>query len=237
MDCRQWPTEDRNIDGGACAGCAVRDRAICSVLTDDEREAFVRIGRRVTVPRGQRLIWEGDQSTLVANVVEGTMQLSISTADGREQIVGVVYPSDFIGRPFGATSGHNVTALSDASVCLFPRADFDRVAKTHAGLEHSLLRRTLEDLDRARTWMLLLGRKSAREKIATFLLDMAQRFGSDAFDLPLNRQQIADILGTTIETVSRQLTELKREGIVGLPTRARVEIFDRGALEERAEAA
>lgn len=237
MDCQQWPTEDRKTAGRACAGCPVRDRAICSVLTEEERAAFVRIGRRVTVPRGQRLIWEGDQSNLVANVVEGTMQLSISTADGREQIVGVVYPSDFIGRPFGATSGHTVTALSDANVCLFPRADFDRMARSHAGLEHGLLRRTLEDLDRARAWMLLLGRKSAREKVATFLLDMADRFGSDAIDLPLNRQQIADILGTTIETVSRQLTELKREGIVSLPSRARVDILDRSALEDRAEAA
>lgn len=226
-----------NRPDGACAGCAVRDRAICSVLTDAERADFVRIGRRVSVSRGQRLIWEGEQSTRVANVVEGTMKLSVSTADGREQIVGVVYPSDFIGRPFGHTSGHNVTALSDASVCLFPRAEFDRVAALHAGLEHSLLRRTLEDLDRARNWMLLLGRKSAREKIATFLLDMSNRFGGDAFDLPLNRQQIADILGTTIETVSRQFTELKRQGIVALPSRARVEIRDRDALEDRAEAA
>lgn len=165
------------------------------------------------------------------------MQLSISTADGREQIVGVSYPSDFIGRPFGPTSGHNVTALSDADVCLFPRADFDRVAGDHAGLERSLLQRTLDDLDRARSWMLLLGRKSAREKVATFLLDMAQRFGADAFDLPLNRQQIADILGTTIETVSRQLTELKRQAIIDLPSRTRVEIRDRRALADRAEPA
>ncbi|MET0365040.1 MAG: helix-turn-helix domain-containing protein [Sphingobium sp.] len=237
MGCEHWLDGSRGAAASACSGCAVRDRAICAVLTDAEREAFVRIGRRVTVPRGQRLIWEGDQSTVVANVVEGTMQLSISTADGREQIVGVAYPADFIGRPFGATSGHSVTALSDASVCLFPRTDFDRVAASHAGLEHSLLHRTLDDLDRARTWMLLLGRRSAREKVAAFLLDMARRFGRDAFDLPLNRQQIADILGTTIETVSRQLTALKREGLVDLPTRARVEIRDRQALEDRAEAA
>lgn len=222
--------------GDRCRDCPVRDRAVCSALDDGERARFARAGRRVGVRRGQRLIWEGDPSTLVANVMEGMMKLSISTADGREQIVGAAGAADFVGRPFGATSGQNVTALTDGSVCLFPRADFDRAARDHGGLEHALLQRALKDLDRARGWMLLLGRKSAQEKIATFLLDMADRAGGVAdFDLPLGRQQIADLLGTTIETVSRQLTDLKRAGIIALPSRRRVEICDREALRGRAE--
>lgn len=228
--------ERRDGKGHACADCAVRDHAVCSVLTDAERAQFARMGRHVSVARGQRLIWEGERSTRVANVVKGAMQLSVATADGREQIVGLAYSSDFIGRPFASVSRHNVTALSDASLCLFPRDDFDRMAGGHAALERSLLQRTLDDLDRARGWMLLLGRKSAREKVATFLLDMADRFRSDAFDLPLNRQQIGDILGVTIETVSRQFTELKREEVVDLPRRARVVIRDRAALQARVEA-
>ncbi len=89
--------------------------------TSNELETLNRIGRRVDVQRGQTLMWEGDDSSLVANVIDGVLKLSTSTADGREQIVGVVYPSDFIGRPFGETTQHSVTALSDARVCLFPR--------------------------------------------------------------------------------------------------------------------
>uniref|UniRef100_UPI00242FAE17 helix-turn-helix domain-containing protein n=2 Tax=Sphingobium TaxID=165695 RepID=UPI00242FAE17 len=106
-----------------------------------------------------------------------------------------------------------------------------------------LLQRTLDDLDRARSWMLLLGRKNAREKIATFLLDMSRRLAReglpplDRFDLPLSRQQIADVLGLTIETVSRQLTDLKRIGIIALPGRRMVEIRDRAALLDCSEAA
>ena len=98
------------------------------------------------------------------------LKLSTGTEDGREQIVGVVYPSDFIGRPFGATSGHGVTALTEARVCVFSRRDFDAFAREHPALEHKLLQRTLAELDRTRRWMLLLGRKSASEKLATFLL-------------------------------------------------------------------
>lgn len=221
----------------ACDNCAVRDQAICCSLNPAEREQFARIGRRMTIPKGQSIIWEGDESVVVANVVEGAMKLSISTADGREQIVGVVQPADFIGRPFGAKTGHNVTALTKSSVCVFPRTEFDRFAGDHPTLGQTLLKKTLEDLDRARSWMLLLGRKSAPEKIATFLLDMASRApGSqvDRFNLSLNRQQIADVLGVTIETVSRQLNQLKREGIIALPSRDGIEILDREALQDMA---
>ena len=99
----------------------------------------------------------------------------MSLADGREQIVGIVFSSDFIGRPFGKESPYGVTALTDAEVCVFTRAAFDGFAKEHPDLQHKLLERTLDELDRARHWMMLLGRKSATEKVASFLLQMAER--------------------------------------------------------------
>jgi CRP/FNR family transcriptional regulator len=95
-----------------------------------------------------------------------------------------------------------------------------------------LLQRTLAELDRTRSWMLLLARKNAEEKIATFLLDMADRLAApgapplERFDLPFSRQQIGDVLGLTIETVSRQMTKLKRDGLIDLPTRRAVSILD-----------
>lgn len=230
-------------DTNFCQRCDVRSRAICGTLAEDERAALNRLGRRVTVQAGQTVMWEGDDATIVANVIYGTLKLSASTGDGREQIVGVVYPSDFIGRPFGRSTPHSVTALTDARLCLFTRVAFDGFAREHPELGHRLLQRTLDDLDRARTWMLLLGRKNAREKIATFLLDMSHRLAGegeaplDSFALPLSRQQIADVLGLTIETVSRQLTDMKRAGIVALPGRRTVDILDRDRLVCSSEAA
>lgn len=229
----------------ACDTCLVRNRAICSSLDGEEIRALNAIGRRRNLTPGESLMWEGEDSVLVANVIEGVLKLSTGTEDGREQIVGVVYPSDFIGRPFGSTSGHGVTALTEARVCVFSRKDFDAFAREHPSLEHKLLQRTLAELDRTRRWMLLLGRKSAGEKVASFLLEMSERLVLpgcvDApgqplrrFALPFSRQQVADVLGLTIETVSRQFTRLKADGIIDLPSRREVVIVDRAGLAAEA---
>jgi CRP/FNR family transcriptional regulator len=224
----------------SCDTCVVRNRAICAGLEAGEIGALNAIGRRRSVGAGEPLIWEDDDSLLVANVIDGVLKLTTSTEDGREQIVGVAYPSDFIGRPFGPTSKASVVALTDARVCVFSRNDFDRFAREHPELEHKLLERTLAELDRTRSWMMLLGRKTAPEKIATFLLEMSERLSDTGctakigpatrFSLPFSRQQVADVLGLTIETVSRQFTKLKNDGVIELPSRREVEIMNRPAL-------
>lgn len=229
----------------SCEQCLVRNRAICATLDDREIKALNAIGRQRRIAAGESLIWEGEDSVVVANVIEGVLKLSTGTEDGREQIVGVVYPSDFIGRPYGEQAGQGVTALTDAQVCVFSRRDFEAFAREHPALEHKLLERTLDELDRTRRWMLLLGRKSAGEKIASFLLEMSDRLVDTTckaeifptvrrLELPFSRQQIADLLGLTIETVSRQFTRLKDAGIIALPSPREVEIRDRAALEAEA---
>lgn len=245
-DAPAFPTLLRALEPVAhsCDDCAVREHALCSALDVSELRALSAMGRRRSLRAGESLIWEGDDSMLVGNVIEGVLKLSTSTSDGREQIVGVVYPADFIGRPFGGTSGHTVTALTDARVCVFSRSDFDGFADRHSALERKLLRRTLAELERTRHWMVLLGCKTAPEKIASFLLDTAQRPNAspggasprpgDRFELPFSRQQIAELLGLTIETVSRHFTKLKRDGIIDLPGRRGVIIRDRAALEQLA---
>ena len=225
----------------SCDLCVVRNRAICSALDSSELNALNAIGRTRKLTPGESLIWEGEDSVLVANVIEGVLKLSTNTEDGREQIVGVVYPSDFIGRPFGGASSHGVTALTESKVCVFSRRDFDAFARSHPALEHKLLERTLGELDRTRRWMLFLGRKSASEKMASFLLEMVERLFAPSgcaidfqelrpsqrrIELPFSRQQIADVLGLTIETVSRQFTRLRNEGIIDLPSRREVVILD-----------
>lgn len=230
-----------------CEQCVVRNRAICAGLTPDELKTLGKLGRKQTVTRGQTLLWEGDESLVVANVIRGVLKLAVATADGREQIVGIVFASDFIGRPFGKESPYSVTALTDAEVCVFTRSAFDGFARQHHDLQHKLLQRTLDELDRARQWMMLLGKKTASERIATLLLEVSARQGDsscsafaplvDKFELPLDRQQMGDVLGLTIETVSRQLTKLKNSGMIELPDRRTVEIMDRERLQDLADAA
>jgi CRP/FNR family transcriptional regulator len=226
-----------------CADCAVRDKALCGALSDVELSALNTLGRRRVLKRGETLIWAGEESAVCANLLSGVLKLAASTADGREQIVGLLYPADFVGKPYAGDADFTVTAVSDAELCVFPRGPFEAVLEDHVRMERLLLQRTFAALDDARGRMLLLARLSAREKVAGFLIDMADRtggcratgFGPVTFDLPLTRGEMAEILGLTIETVSRQLTKLKDAGTIALPGARGVTIRDRQALEIAAQ--
>ena len=219
-----------------CSSCTVREKTICHSLCDADLDALSQMGRRHTISTGETLMWQGDEEMVVGNVIEGVLKLTASTADGRDQTLGILYPSDFIGRPFGRRSNHSVVALSEAKVCTFPRSAFDRFAEEHPDLEHKLLQRTLTELDRSRDWLVLLGRKSAAERLSAFLIDMADRLGAKneegqtCFELPFGRQDIADLLGLTIETVSRQITKLREDGVIATPDRRGIVVLDRGWL-------
>jgi CRP/FNR family transcriptional regulator len=175
------------------------------------------------------------------------LKLCASTSDGREQTVGLLYPADFVGQLYADRSSFTVTALTDAELCVFPRSLFEGVLHDHVRMERLMLQRTLSALEDARGRMLSLARRSAEERVAGFLIDMADRVGNAGcraidtgpvtFDLPLTRGEIADLLGLTIETVSRQLTRLKVANIIAAPSLRAITIRDRAALAARSDAA
>ena len=147
--------------------------------------------------------------------------------DGRQQIVGLLFAPDFVGRAYCETNPYFAEAATAVELCCFPRDRFEALLKEFPGLEHRLFERTLNELDSAREWMVLLGRKTATEKVASFLFLLAKRaqmtgcpHGPAAaytlFELPLSRADIADYLGLTIETVSRQITKLRAQGHIDL---------------------
>jgi len=227
-----------------CADCSVRDLALCGTLSDAELVALNRIGRRRRLATGETLAVAGEPAEVCGNVLSGALKLTAATADGREQIVGTLYPSDFIGRPYAERVEVTVTALTASEICAFPRGPFERLMEDHAALERQLLDQAFASLAAARTQMLSLARRSAREKVAGFLLDMASRDDARAcrataegpitLALPLNRGQIADLLGLSIETVSRQLTKLKTAGLIALPSARGVTIRNEAALRAMA---
>ena len=230
-----------------CETCVVSNRAICSALDSTEMGQLNRIGRQIEIKKGHTLMWEGEDSLVVASIVVGIFKLSSSLEDGREQIISLAFPADFVGRPFGKKNEYSVEALTDARLCVFSRADFDNFARSHPDLEHKLLERTLDQLDDARRWILLLGRKTASERVASFLMEISTKLGVSGcsannkklteFELPFGRKQMADILGLTIETVSRQLTRFKNEGLIDLPDRRNIRILENQKLQALSEAA
>ena len=230
-----------------CTDCAVRNRSLCGTLADPALEMLHSLGRRKRLAPGERLGWAGGENGVCGNVLSGVLRLTASTRDGYEQIVGLLYPADFVGSPYADASDFAVAALTEAELCLFPRHPFEKFMNENKSMERNLLQRTFAALDEARERMLMLSRQSALQKVAAFLLDMASRAeatacramagGPTTFDLPLTRGQIADVLGLTIETVSRQMTRLKSEGIIALPSVRGVTIRDHDALRARAQPA
>lgn len=184
---------------------------------------------------GQVVVWADDRLDFVASVVAGVATLTQTLEDGRRQMVGLLLPSDFLGRPGRDRSLHTVTAASDTLLCCFRRRPFEELMRTNPRVPARLLEMTLDELDAAREWLLLLGRKSAREKIASFLAIIARREaalrrsaagGRVQFDLPLTREAMADYLGLTLETVSRQISALRRDGVIVLEGTRRVTVPD-----------
>lgn len=223
--------------GHRCLDCAVRRSAICGVVEGSDLAALSEIGRRRALAKGQVLTWAGDANLLCASVVAGILKVTASAANGREQIVGLLFPGDFVGQPFSDESTMTVTALSGADLCIYPRERFERVLGQARGLERELLRRTMRSLNDARERMLMLSQRSAQERVALFLSDLGERTRdgetgkSVTVDVPVSRGDMADYLGLTIETVSRQLTRLKAVDAIALTRAGRlILIKDRAVL-------
>ncbi|MGF1476020.1 MAG: Crp/Fnr family transcriptional regulator [Geminicoccaceae bacterium] len=219
----------------------VGSHAISGALTADELKRLNAIARSQYLPPRASIMTVGEPIDAVANIVAGVVKLTKSMADGREQIVGLMFPGDFLGRPFDKLASHNAEAATDVELCRFPRPAFETLLKEFPKLELRLFQRTLGELDMAREWMLLLGRKRADEKIATFLCHLGRRSGHGAADqgkvtliLPLTRAEMADFLGLTIETVSRQLTKLRTAGLIRTDSQRVVTIPDLRALAQLA---
>jgi CRP/FNR family transcriptional regulator len=192
---------------------------------------------------GQTVVWSGDRMDFVASVVSGIATLTQTLEDGRRQMVGLLLPSDFVGRPGRAMAAYDVTATTDLVMCCFRKKPFEDMMVTTPHVAQRLLEMTLDELDAAREWMLLLGRKTAREKIASLLAIIARRDatlrvkapkGALVFELPLTREEMADYLGLTLETVSRQMSALKRDGVIRLEGKRLVTIPDFDLLLEEA---
>jgi CRP/FNR family transcriptional regulator len=219
----------------SCDTCPIRHRAVCAHCESDELALLDRIKTYRTYAPGETIAWTGEAMTVVGSVVEGVAMLSSTMTDGRRQMVGLLLPSDFLGRPGRARNPYDVVAATETTFCMFQKPEFERIVANTPRIERRLLEMTLDELDSAREWMLLLGRKTAREKIASLFVIMARRDAAlnrtlpqDGLRFPLyiTREAMADYLGLTIETVSRQISGLRKDGLVVLGENRMVHVPD-----------
>ncbi|MEM6386897.1 MAG: Crp/Fnr family transcriptional regulator [Pseudomonadota bacterium] len=220
-----------------CSECPIRHRAVCARCDADELTVLDQIKTYRSFKAGQTIVWRGDDLTHVSSVVAGIATLTKTLDDGRMQMVGLLLPSDFIGRPGRASLDFDVTAASDVTLCSFQRAPFEKLLVETPHISQRLVEMAMDELDAARDWMVLLGRKTAREKLASFIQMLVQRSHIPGNDLPqlilpLTREEIASYLGLTLETVSRQFTQFRKDGIVEFSDRRHFTVKDHAALLE-----
>jgi CRP/FNR family transcriptional regulator, anaerobic regulatory protein len=230
----------------ACLDCRIRKDALCSVLPMEQLHQLSRASHRKRFRPGTVLVASGEQPDWCANVVSGVIRLTKTLSDGRQQIVGLLFPSDFLGRPFKARAPYAAEAATVVEACCFSRRQFEQLLDEQPRLKQLFLERTLDAVDAARDWMLLLGCKSAEERVATLILLIARRLHAAScepcaerqqvrFDLPLSRMDMAEYLGLRIETISRQLRRLGAAGIITTSSRRTVTVLDLPALERIVE--
>lgn len=204
-----------------CRSCEARHRGICGALAPEQLIRLNRHTKRELIASGNSIADDDQETTRYANILHGVVKLSKLMGDGRQQIVGLQFAPDFLGRPFRQTSNVSVEAATEIQVCSFPKKIIEGMISETPELEHRLYEQTLRELDEAREWMLTLGRKTAPEKVASFIHMIATHSNPERdekddvqIELPLKRAEIADFLGLTIETVSRQVTKLRKAGLV-----------------------
>ena len=228
--------------GHPCQGCEVRTHAVCAVLDCSNLSQLKNLGWTLKLVPGQALFHEGDPATRVFTLTRGTLKLYKLLTDGRRQVTGFLHPGDFLGITVDDEHAFSAEALEDSQLCSFPRTRFDDFVDDHSAMERQLYRMAAHELAAAQQQLVLLGRKTATERLATFLLELAQRAGRSSSSaaavirLPMNRSDIADYLGLTKETVSRVISALKRDRVIRLRSLNIVEIVHRDALEQLAEA-
>ena len=219
-----------------CVSCEVRSRAICAVLTDTELADLGRVTEPASLHLGDALFLEGDAAGACFIVQSGALKLYKLLPDGRRQITGFLFKGDFLGMAPGDEYTYTAEELEPTKACAVPRERMAGLVADYPKLANRLLNVAAMELAAAQDQMMLLGRKTARERIASFMLwlsDRARERGDSAnpVRVPMSRSDMGDYLGLTVETVSRTITKLKTSGLISLKEGNRIELSDREMLE------
>jgi CRP-like cAMP-binding protein len=207
-------------------------------VVSSELSALREIGANLTFSRNETIFAEGDCAEYSYKVVSGAVRLCKMLSDGRRQIADFFLPGDFFA--LGGSGEHSFTAeaVNDATILSFPRRRIEQLCEEAPNIRKDLLSRLYRDLSAAQNHLVMLGRQSAKERVASFLLLLARRVeanNGESIELPMGRQDIADYLGLTIETVCRALSDLKHSKLITTPKTHEVVLNNIEALQALAE--
>jgi CRP-like cAMP-binding protein len=218
---------------------ATAERAFSNAISPgDHLSALQAIGTVAQFARNATIYGEGDDAGYCYRVVGGTVRLCKLMSDGRRQIADFLASGDFFGFEWLKTHSLTAEALTDVVVVRYARSRLDRLGEELGDVQRSLIGVLSRDLWSTQNHLSMLGRQTAKERVVSFFLGLAERGGAgngDVLDVPMGRQDIADYLGLTIETVCRAISGLKRGRLIGVPNRTQIVILDIDKLKEIAE--
>lgn len=222
-----------------CAACSVRVLSICGVVEPEHLHRLNAIVSHKNLAPGETLFIEGDRCESFYIITDGCVRLHKMLADGRRQITGFLFESDFLGLALRERYAYTAESVTAVSVCRYSKVRLEELFAEFPAMERRLLSVASNDLAAAQDQMLLLGRKTALERVASFLHLLVHRLKrkehpAHRIALPMTRTDIGDYLGLTIETVSRSLSKLKRDGVIRFASAQDVEIVSSDRLAELA---
>ncbi len=241
-DCRNRPIRLKGASHGLCEHCGVKQYAVCGALQPPCANRLKNLISRVHLTPKQVLFIEGDAAVQHFTIVDGVVSISKSMADGRRQIVGFMFPGDFLGVADEDSCSCTAQAVTPVELCRFARSSFEALAAEFPEIEHRLLHAVSTELIEAQEHMLILGRQTAEERLCSFLLHLGKRAPhrgepSNPIHLPMPRADIGDYLGLSLETVSRTFSILRDQGLIRLTDAHTVELLDHEELLQIAEGA
>jgi CRP/FNR family transcriptional regulator len=220
---------------GRCAACEIRALSICDALSERELARLGSIAAERVLAPGETLVREGGPASDVFNLLDGTVRLYKLLPDGRRQVTGFLFPGDFLGIALADVYPYSAEAIEPVRLCRFPRKRLEALLAELPRLERRLLDEAARELAAAQEQMLLLGRKTARERVASFLVFLSRRavrrhLPPSPLAMPMSRMDMGDFLGLTTETVSRTLTQLRAAKLIAPKGRKGIVVLDMDGL-------
>jgi CRP-like cAMP-binding protein len=202
------------------------------------RERLRHLARHFTTAQGRTPSLESGRDHLVY-LLDGHAKLVARSPGGSDRIVAFHCAGDLVTVPAAGIHAYALIAVRDCSLLAFGRTELLAAVRDEPEVLEAVFSRVIDGLERCRENAVNLGRKSASKRVASFLLTMAKRSvhepgGAIVVELPMSRRDVSDYLGLTIETISRQISEMRRKGLIATPSRSRVELLDCAALQMRA---
>lgn len=185
-----------------------------AAVSNQPTEDLGHVGVRMTFAAGEEIYGQDEEADMIYRVLRGAVRTTRLLSDGRRQIGDFYYGGDLLGLEAGPVHRFSAEALGDCEIQVIRKSALKLYGDEGVRIERMIWAETARELQRTQEHVMLLGRKSACEKVASFLLDMARRFRGEVAELPMGRQDMADYLGLTIETVSRMVTQLQADGLV-----------------------